>query len=418
MAVNTRNSIVTNGLVLALDAGNTKSLPAPPSTNLMIRSQDFTQSSWLKVRSSVTASAITAPDSTLTGTRLVEDTSNNTHYVRSDPFSFTAGEVYTVSYYSKTAERSQSALQINEANLTFPTVITTLSNGTTNVVSGVTSSIENVGNGWYRTSITRTVVNTGLTYIALLNISGSTTSYQGDGTSGVYVWGVQLEKLPYSTPYIVTTSTTASRNTWRDISGNNYSGSLVNGPTFNSNNGGSIVFDGSNDYGIVNSVDLSNTDKITVDVWIRFTTTATSLICEHSTNFNNNNAFLTDINELSPGGYQFSDRGSQGYNIVYTTGGFGDGKWHNFTSVVDRSLSATQQIKIYADGVFNTTQSPSYQADITGSFSTFDLYLASRAGSAYYYNGNIASFKIYNRALSQQEILQNYNATKTRFGLS
>jgi hypothetical protein len=215
-----------------------------------------------------------------------------------------------------------------------------------------------------------------------------------------------------------TKSYTSGSTNWGNLVNPLLSGSLINGPTFDRNNGGSIVFDGVNDYGIVNSVDLSNTDKITVDVWIRFTTTATSLICEHSTNFNNNNAFLTDINELSPGGYQFSDRGSQGYNIVYTTGGFGDGRWHNFTSVVDRSLSATQQIKIYADGVFNTIQSPSYQTDITGSFSTFDLYLASRAGSAYYYNGNIASFKIYNRALSQAEVLQNYNATKTRFGLS
>ena len=205
---------------------------------------------------------------------------------------------------------------------------------------------------------------------------------------------------------------------WNNLANSLLSSSLVNGPTFNSQNGGSIVFDGVNDYGIINSVNLSNTDKITVDIWLRFTTTQTLLIAEHSTNFNNNNAFLIDINEYSPSGFQFSDKGSQGYNIAYTGGGFADGKWHNFITTVDRSLSGTQQIQIYADNTLNTIQSPAYQSDITGSFSTFDLYLASRAGSTYFYSGSMASFKLYNRALSRQEITQNYNATKTRFGLS
>lgn len=204
---------------------------------------------------------------------------------------------------------------------------------------------------------------------------------------------------------------------WRNLTNSLISGSLVNGPAFNNANGGSIVFDGVNDYGIVNSVDLSNTDKITIDVWIKFTTTSTSLICEHSTNFNGANAFLIDVNELGGAGSFQVSQYNAGYNIAYTSAGFNDGKWHNFIAVLNRSLAATQEIQIYADTILNTTYSAAYQTNTSGNFSIFDLYLASRAGSAYYYNGNIASFKIYNRALTQQEISQNYNATKGRFGL-
>jgi len=204
---------------------------------------------------------------------------------------------------------------------------------------------------------------------------------------------------------------------WGNLVNPLLSGSLINGPTFNNQNGGSIVFDGTNDYGVVNSVNLSGTNKITIDIWMKFTSTSTQIIGEHSINFNGANAFLIDINELGGvGSFQISQYNS-GYNIAYTSVGFNDGRWHNFTTIINRSLVATQEIQIYADTTLNTTYSPIYQTDITGNFSTFDFYIGSRAGSSYFYNGNIANFKIYNRALSNSEILQNYNATKGRFGL-
>ena len=83
----------------------------------------------------------------------------------------------------------------------------------------------------------------------------------------------------YRTPPIVTNglvlaldagntlSYVSGSTTWRDLSGNNNSGSLVNGPTFNSVNGGSIVFDGSNDYVEISPVNASS--QFTLNFWIK-----------------------------------------------------------------------------------------------------------------------------------------------------
>jgi hypothetical protein len=214
-------------------------------------------------------------------------------------------------------------------------------------------------------------------------------------------------------------SYSASSTTWFDLSGNRYASSLTNGPAYNSENGGSIMFDGTNDYAKTNTtLNLSNTDKISVEVWLKFTATSLQVIAEHSTNFNANNAFLMDINEIGgTGSFQFGDKGPQGYNISYTKTGFNDGKWHCFTSTSDRTQSATQQIKIYADSVLDTTLSDAYRADITSSYSNYDLYLATRAGTSFFYSGSISSIKIYNRILTPEEVLQNYNATKSRYNL-
>ena len=206
---------------------------------------------------------------------------------------------------------------------------------------------------------------------------------------------------------------------WRDMSGNTNNGTLVNGPIFNSDNGGSILFDGTNDYAKTNTtLNLSNTNKISIEVWLKFTATPTQLIAEHSTNFNANNAFILDINELGgTGSFQFSDNGPGGYNISYTTPNFNDGKWHCFTVVSDRSQSATNQVSIYADSEFNTILSPAYRSDISSNYSNYDLYLGTRAGLSFFYSGSISNLKVYNRALSATEVQQNYNALKSRYNL-
>jgi hypothetical protein len=406
MAVNTRNSIVTNGLVLALDAGNTKSLPEAPSTNLMVQSQDFTSVNWAKVRSSVTASVATAPNGTVTGTRLVNDTSNNTHYVRSDGYTFTAGETYTISYYAKSAELSWIGLQINEANVIFPTTYTNLASGSLGSVgSGTTATIQAVGNGWHRTSITRTVVNPGLSYFAIITSTGDNVqSYAGDGTSGTYIWGVQLEKLPYATSYIPTTTTSVSRNTWFDISGNRNNGSLLNGPTFSSQNGGSIAFDGVDDYGALSSNLVLNGPF----TWIINCRSNTLSAAENRQTYlagsnnwfeqsDNDTLFVVNTNEVS-------------FNLELPFGLLPQNTWYNIA--VTRKVDNT--FDFYYNGIKQTLRSGD-TTPVSGSYNISRL--GAIVGGGRYWNGNIAQILIYNKALSSTEVLQNYNATKTRFGL-
>jgi hypothetical protein len=205
--------------------------------------------------------------------------------------------------------------------------------------------------------------------------------------------------------------------TWRDVSGNNNSGSLVNGPTFNSGNGGSIVFDGTNDYGRVNQLDLSYTNKITVSFWFKFTSTTVKLPSEFTTNSDNTTgAFQIATSAVNPGDlYAHVYQG--GYNQIRTNLSYNDGLYHNVCFVFDLSLTTSQKIQCYVDGnVAAKTQLQS--TNVTANFLKSDLYIFSRAGTSFFQPGTLNLYQIYNRALSAQEVLQNYNAQKSRFGLT
>lgn len=214
-------------------------------------------------------------------------------------------------------------------------------------------------------------------------------------------------------------SYSSSSTSWNDLSKIGVNTTLVNGPTFNSANGGSIVFDGVNDYCEANDpLNLSGTNRITLDVWMRFASTSISNILEQSINFNSNNSFLFYTGEFGTGRFIIADRvPAQGYNVAYTNASYNDGKWHNCIATIDRGLSATDQNKLYVDSVLDTVVHPTFRTDLSSSFSSHDLYIGARAGSTTFYNGNIAIIKIYRRVLSSSEILQNFNATKNRFGL-
>jgi hypothetical protein len=181
-------------------------------TNLFTYSADFANAAWSKFRASITSNIIVAPDGTLTGDKLVEDTTaTNTHYV-SDSVNLIANTSYNATVYVKAAERTRVRLQ-NSSTPNWTTVGSAyfdLSAGT--IVSG-TGSITPIGNGWYRCSINGTFG--GADAAGGLNIfiveSGTTISYTGDGYSGIYIWGAQLEAAEFPTSYIATGAATATR---------------------------------------------------------------------------------------------------------------------------------------------------------------------------------------------------------------
>lgn len=191
------NPVVSNAAVSSLTRtdwqGRVALSPAAARTNLLTYSQDFSNSAWLKLNASVGSSA-TAPDGTNTAILLVEDSNKVAHYLRRS--GATAGVQQTFSVYVKAGGRTQIAMQLGNLSAYFD-----LSTGT--VITGTGASIVNAGNGWCRCKITGTPSNNDtLIYIAS---SGSVT-YQGDGVSGVYLWGSQLENGSVVTPYIPTTS--------------------------------------------------------------------------------------------------------------------------------------------------------------------------------------------------------------------
>jgi len=136
-------------------------------------------------------------DTPLGAFKLVEDTSTGVHTVTAS-ISTAVGTTHTFSTYAKKGERNWIALftdgDVNYFDINSGTVGT--------IGAGITAKIELISNGWYRCSVTKTVINAGSTVRVFMADSDNGISYTGDGTSGVYIFGAQLEQQSYATSYI------------------------------------------------------------------------------------------------------------------------------------------------------------------------------------------------------------------------
>ena len=191
------------------DGGCPSLLPEPSSTNLITQSESFGNAYWTKSGASVT-SGFSAPsvDSPLGAFKLVEGTSNGQHKLQKANLTVSATS-NTVSYFIKKAERNKVLVEFGGGG--GGTAVFDLSLGAIISESGVTAKIELISSDWYRCSVTFTTTATSVyTSVYTLNDSNS-NSYQGDGTSGVYIFGAQLEQNSSATSYIKTEGTTISR---------------------------------------------------------------------------------------------------------------------------------------------------------------------------------------------------------------
>jgi len=178
------------------------------TANLLTYSEQFDNGAWTKTNSSITANAVIAPDGTVTADKLVENTATASHFVNSN-VTVANTATYTYSVYAKAAERSYLTIYAINTGAAANTFFN-LSTGTVvSTSSGATSAIVSVGNGWYRCSITATTTSTTSGIYPGISADGVNASYTGNGTSGIYIWGAQLEPVTYQTQpraYIPTTS--------------------------------------------------------------------------------------------------------------------------------------------------------------------------------------------------------------------
>jgi hypothetical protein len=180
-------------------------------TNTAIHSQNF--SAWAPAEVTVSSDVAVAPDGTTTADKIVETTlGGSVNRLLYGSFTGTAA-AWTLSVYAKAAERSWLYLRLDLAG---PLVgaFFNLSTGVVGTVeAGIIATIHPAGNGWYRCSVTRTLTAV-LYYYAIAETTGDTIkAHVGDGVSGLYIWGGQLELGGIPTSYIPTTTASATRAT-------------------------------------------------------------------------------------------------------------------------------------------------------------------------------------------------------------
>jgi len=178
-------------------------------TNLFQTSDDFNNAYWTKTGSSISSDSTTSPSGLVDADKIVEDTSSGAHGVSVSP-AITFGIAYTLSFYAKKGERSWIRATVTTGGIS---TWFDLDNGVLGTVGvGVNASIQSVGNGWYRCVATMTSASIAGNVLIRTQTADGQTTYAGDGTSSLFIWGAQLEAGSFPTSYIPTTTAALARS--------------------------------------------------------------------------------------------------------------------------------------------------------------------------------------------------------------
>jgi hypothetical protein len=514
MALSHSPQIVTRNLLLNLDFGNIRKC-YNGSENLLIYSEQFDNASWTKTNIGITTNttATTAPDGTNTAEKLAGTNGATTRQSVYQNYSFTAGTKYTVSIFAKQAERRYFSFWFDSPNISEGAYygagsIVDLQTGTLTAGSTQTITISSVGNGWYRCSVSATPTVSGSFALSFaIGEPNNSPPYNatGDGTSGIYLWGAQLEKGVASSPYVATVASTVTRPTTATSTVSNYS-HTINQPQYISYDAvtNSIRFDRNETFvnftgsisGTVLTVSAVSSGTFTTGMALSYsgitppitissfgtgtggvgtynlstsggTVTSRAMTAAYKIGGNMN---VTASGSLASNTYLYNDHttevwarindrtaasydGYEGESILVTYAGYhtmflygasylryyiydNTGPTAKWTTDLSLGTSATDIIqgqwfnvsvtksgstfKTYLNGVLKKTDTITSTA-FSGVSNALRLGAAGdgNTGAFYFYaKNNMGCLKMYNTALSAEEIKQNYNALKGRFGLT
>ena len=450
MSVSGGPSIVTSGLLLNLEPINSKSYSY--AENLYTFSQQFDQATWGKSAVTYTANNITAPDGTLTAGLLQETSAAATAHWLTFGNTLTANSTYTASCYFKSYSNDRRFfLQMNSAGGggTGYAGMETSNNGTTILNSYASGDFSNgrfsitpESNNWVRLAVTWTVSsNVSITTrIGLFNVGSQ--NYDGNGTSGAYIWGAQLERNTELKPYVVTRDSAINQSTVARDTISTYSPTLSNTAYYNFNSNGTFTFTRSTAPNLKDGGGL-------------FDSTARNITASNFIYNDHTWEVWFKIDDINPGGYDVTEGFSvisvftgyhQGFNyssslMIYsvwdydgvTATGYNPCSWTVGTSGAQINQGNWYQIVVtnsnrtftpYLNGVQlgtgSTVPNLRYNAGFNGStIGIGKAYTAAAGVSSYlgYSRSTFGGMKMYNRTLTAEEIRQNFNASRGRYGL-
>ena len=403
MSTHSGPNIVENGLVLSLDPANQKSYSPnmfPYSTDIFSWTQTAGVNNGTQSRDTSTESPIgNSP------VKLVVS-GNDSHFVtyNSGAWNFASaknGETWTVSVYVKATIPTPCQIFIFGAN-----------SAGTGYIGGswlaITAQNHNASTEWTRVSTSITMANADIANIQF-RLDGP-DSY----VSPVTLWfdGVQVEKN--NTP--TTFNPNYYGNVLRDISGIGNNGTIFNSPNFSASNAGSLAFNGTNTYiSIPHNDSITPTNAITVEAWASLPNwnIASDLRIISKTEGGNYQIGLNDA------GYSGEVGGTIMVNGVYRPVGYSrslvSAGWHQLILSFDG-----RYVNFYLDSVLRDTVDCGSMLTMNVVNNHLVIGAEPGAGTAVagaYFHGNIGSCKIYNRALSLNEIKNNFNALRGRYGI-
>lgn len=405
---NSFSSHVTNGLTQYIDASSGVSL----RENLVTYSEQIDNSIWFKESSvSVSANATTDPLGGSTADKVIELTNNGSHRFYQGTAS-SQNVLYTFSYYAKAAERTKTLILFQDINGNQSGISVDLSTGlriSASIAEPRSWQIQALSNGWYRLSVTVFSGGNGTIYGIphILNDSGS-TSYAGNGSSGLFIWGIQLERSVSVGTYsqtVASSITKLSQNIIYDLSGNNNNFTLTGSPSYSADNLGAISFSGSNQYGVssANAIGTAANSAFTMEAFA-MTTNGVSWQTVYGTQTG-----YRQIGFLNFGFFAGTNGGGGGL-IPFGTS-IAINTWHQLAM----TTSGNGLAKFYFDGKLVKNDISIGGNGNANGVQTLSTYTSN--SGAEMLTGRIGLARAYNRVLSASEVYQNFQKDRERFGL-
>jgi hypothetical protein len=395
-------NIVRDGLVLALDAANVKSFRGEPTTNILgtyvdptFENGTISGDGWAfdAKTDGIRAYNSLNPYAGSYCMELTNSTVSSIAFWRSD-IPVVSGTKYTMTVYAK--------------NIDCPTT-PYFSGVNISLDSGENSYFSEINSEWKRFKATYTATATGNAQFYIRTDANAT---QGS----FLIDNFQIEEKSYATRFVVGTrgTTVATGGGWADISGNDNHGEILNG-TSTSNDGsvlGALDFDGSNDYiDFGSDITVSPANQGWTAIYVFQTDTASTLQHFNSAEddeFNANWLAILDsklaVWNRSPGYWKYGDTV------------FSSGTWYHAAFVCEAG-GTTMRYYVNGEAEGGDHVSNSWNATYSALKTRYVGRYEYNGGYSRYFNGKIPVVQMYSRALSASEVLQNYNATKTRFGL-